>query len=224
MCCVRSAASEKLCMRRQIVVRSNACTSARRPVKKMTFTTEAGSNPATRFPKSGPHDERLGYVGLPSFIDRLSARGFLIEWQERDRLRSWTSWRRAVTMFARPRAILRRRPLASFVRESARAPAEHARHRKIEAASDNDLALLRGVIGTSRETNRRRNGGGTPLRSERLLCRRTRILQGMFLADGCCARWIWPLEVPRRDAPEAGVRPSRLRPLDSNHLSESVTR
>jgi len=160
MCCVRSAASEKLCMRRQIVVRSNACTSARRPVKKMTFTTEAGSNPATRFPKSGPHDERLGYVGLPSFIDRLSARGFLIEWQERDRLRSWTSWRRAVTMFARPRAILRRRPLASFVRESARAPAEHARHRKIAAASDNDLALLRGVIGTSRETNRRRNGGG----------------------------------------------------------------
>ena len=46
MCCVRSAASEKLCMRRQIVVRSNACTSARRPVKEDDVHDGSGLEPS----------------------------------------------------------------------------------------------------------------------------------------------------------------------------------
>ena len=54
-----------------------------RMVRGLTFRVEPGPSDAIRFPSAGPYDERLGYVGLPDFIDRLGARGFTIERQAR---------------------------------------------------------------------------------------------------------------------------------------------
>jgi membrane peptidoglycan carboxypeptidase len=48
----------------------------------MTFKVEAGKSPSIRFPLSGPYDQRLGYVALPTLIQRLS-RTFEIERQAR---------------------------------------------------------------------------------------------------------------------------------------------
>ena len=44
----------------------------------MGFALHPGPNATIRFPKGGPYDERLGYAQLPSFIDRLSARHFVV--------------------------------------------------------------------------------------------------------------------------------------------------
>jgi membrane peptidoglycan carboxypeptidase len=52
-----------------------------RAVKDMGFTTVKGPSLAIRFPHDGPYDRRLGYVQLPSFIQRLTARNFVVEWQ-----------------------------------------------------------------------------------------------------------------------------------------------
>src|SRR5260370_12393306 len=54
-----------------------------RAVKDMTFTVEPGPSAAIRFPEAGPYDRRLGYAQLPSFINRLSARHFVVERQAR---------------------------------------------------------------------------------------------------------------------------------------------
>jgi membrane peptidoglycan carboxypeptidase len=54
-----------------------------RMVRGLTFSVAPGPSGAIRFPSAGPYDERLGYVELPAFIDRLSARGFAIERQAR---------------------------------------------------------------------------------------------------------------------------------------------
>ena len=51
--------------------------------KKLSFKVEPGTNHAMHFPKFGPYDERLGYVGIPSFIDSLSARGYEVAAQAR---------------------------------------------------------------------------------------------------------------------------------------------
>src|SRR3954467_15769520 len=50
---------------------------------KMTFTVADGSSDAIRFPKTGPCDERLGYIGLPGFLESLTRHGFKIETQAR---------------------------------------------------------------------------------------------------------------------------------------------
>lgn len=52
-----------------------------RVAKKLTFWMECGHSPSIRFPKSGPYDKRLGYVRLPAFIERLTAKGYKIEAQ-----------------------------------------------------------------------------------------------------------------------------------------------
>ncbi|MGH6896607.1 MAG: transglycosylase domain-containing protein [Geminicoccaceae bacterium] len=52
-------------------------------VRGMTFSVEPGPSEAIRFPSAGPYDQRLGYVDLPAFVDRLSARGFSVERQAR---------------------------------------------------------------------------------------------------------------------------------------------
>jgi membrane peptidoglycan carboxypeptidase len=52
-------------------------------VTDMTFKVEPGPSPAILFPQSGPYDQRLGYVGLPYLIKRLTSRGFEIEHQAR---------------------------------------------------------------------------------------------------------------------------------------------
>src|SRR5262245_21339089 len=43
---------------------------------QLTFTIEPGPSPLIRYPKTGPYDLRLGYVGLPGFLERLHTLGF----------------------------------------------------------------------------------------------------------------------------------------------------
>src|SRR3954453_7126709 len=50
---------------------------------KMTFSVAEGPSDAIRFPKTGPYDERLGYIGLPGFLESLTRHGFKIENQAR---------------------------------------------------------------------------------------------------------------------------------------------
>ena len=52
----------------------------------LMFAVEDGRSEAIRFPKSGPYDERLGYIALPEIINSLTARGFAVDSQAR-----WTS-------------------------------------------------------------------------------------------------------------------------------------
>ncbi len=54
-----------------------------RAVTDMTFKVETGRSLAIRFPRSGPYDQRLGYVSLPSLIQRLQGRDFDVERQAR---------------------------------------------------------------------------------------------------------------------------------------------
>ena len=50
---------------------------------QLSFTVEPGPSTLIRYPATGPYDLRLGYVGLPGFIQRLRARGFAITAQAR---------------------------------------------------------------------------------------------------------------------------------------------
>lgn len=50
---------------------------------KLGFAVEPGPSDAIRFPSQGPFDQRLGYVGLPEFIRRLTSQGYVIERQAR---------------------------------------------------------------------------------------------------------------------------------------------
>ncbi len=50
---------------------------------EMTFRVDAGPSDAIAFPADGPYDRRLGYVGLPAFIDSLRAEGYRVETQAR---------------------------------------------------------------------------------------------------------------------------------------------
>ncbi|MFZ0258291.1 MAG: transglycosylase domain-containing protein [Gammaproteobacteria bacterium] len=47
----------------------------------LAFRVQAGPNEAIRFPEAGPHDNRLGYSRLPSFLARLRAAAFQVERQ-----------------------------------------------------------------------------------------------------------------------------------------------
>lgn len=51
--------------------------------RDLTYKVEPGQNPAMHFPKTGPYDERLGYAHLPSFLQSLTNKGFVIEAQAR---------------------------------------------------------------------------------------------------------------------------------------------
>ena len=51
--------------------------------KDLKFWVEAGPSPSIHFPINGPYDERLGYTLLPSFIERLTSKGYEIEAQAR---------------------------------------------------------------------------------------------------------------------------------------------
>ena len=50
---------------------------------RASFLPGPGPSPSIRFPQSAPYDDRLGYSGLPVFIDRLKARDFEITRQAR---------------------------------------------------------------------------------------------------------------------------------------------
>jgi membrane peptidoglycan carboxypeptidase len=47
------------------------------------FALEFGPSPSIRFPEGGPFDERLGYVRLPAYLERLQSNGFEITRQAR---------------------------------------------------------------------------------------------------------------------------------------------
>jgi membrane peptidoglycan carboxypeptidase len=49
--------------------------------RDMTFAVGPGASSRIRFPKWGPYDERLGYVGLPVFIASLGAHHFAVQRQ-----------------------------------------------------------------------------------------------------------------------------------------------
>ncbi len=51
--------------------------------KKLTFQSEIGENSSLRTPTAGPYDIRLGYVGLPTYIQRLKDQGFEVTQQAR---------------------------------------------------------------------------------------------------------------------------------------------
>ena len=50
---------------------------------KASYTLGAGPSPSIRFPQSAPYDDRLGYSGLPVFLDKLKTRDFEIVKQAR---------------------------------------------------------------------------------------------------------------------------------------------
>ncbi len=51
--------------------------------KRLTYRLEPGKSALIRFPASGPYDQRLGYVELPTYIERLKSIGFEITAQAR---------------------------------------------------------------------------------------------------------------------------------------------
>src|SRR5260370_25292406 len=55
--------------------------------RDIAFTLADGASNSIRFPASGPYDVRLGYASLPSFEQRLTARGFAVASQARDSAR-----------------------------------------------------------------------------------------------------------------------------------------
>lgn len=50
---------------------------------KLEYHVEAGESPSIVFPKKGPYDNRLGYVQLPTILDKLKRRGMEITSQAR---------------------------------------------------------------------------------------------------------------------------------------------
>ncbi|HEX6112271.1 MAG TPA: transglycosylase domain-containing protein [Geminicoccaceae bacterium] len=54
-----------------------------RAARSLTFHVQPGPSETIRYPSAGPYDQRLGYVELPAFVERLRAQGFTIERQAR---------------------------------------------------------------------------------------------------------------------------------------------
>ena len=54
-----------------------------RYAEDLDFSIEPGPSDRIRYPDAGPFDRRLGYTALPTFLQRLTARGFEIEEQAR---------------------------------------------------------------------------------------------------------------------------------------------
>jgi membrane peptidoglycan carboxypeptidase len=52
-----------------------------RAARVLTYQVAPGPSDAIKFPSTGPYDQRLGYVELPAFIERLKAQGFKVERQ-----------------------------------------------------------------------------------------------------------------------------------------------
>src|SRR3546814_3306650 len=50
---------------------------------QMTYRVDRGPSERILFPKVGPYDRRLGYVGLPGFVAALGGQGFEVESQAR---------------------------------------------------------------------------------------------------------------------------------------------
>src|SRR3546814_6443183 len=50
---------------------------------QMSYRVDSGPSERILFPKVGPYDRRLGYVGLPGFVAALGDRGYEVESQAR---------------------------------------------------------------------------------------------------------------------------------------------
>jgi membrane peptidoglycan carboxypeptidase len=50
---------------------------------ELTFRAEPGPSPSIRYPNTGPYDHRMGYAGLPTYLQRLSTRGYAVAEQAR---------------------------------------------------------------------------------------------------------------------------------------------
>lgn len=51
--------------------------------ERLKYWLADGPSDSIRFPRAGPHDIRLGYVGLPEFVKRLQQAGFVVTQQAR---------------------------------------------------------------------------------------------------------------------------------------------
>ncbi|MFV3076475.1 transglycosylase domain-containing protein [Niveispirillum fermenti] len=51
--------------------------------RDLTWQLEPGPNPDIRFPGPGPYDQRLGYAGIPGFVERLVAANYRVDLQAR---------------------------------------------------------------------------------------------------------------------------------------------
>lgn len=49
----------------------------------LTYRMEKGPSQAIRFPAASPYDTRLGYAGLPAYLQKLQSRGYVIDAQAR---------------------------------------------------------------------------------------------------------------------------------------------
>src|SRR5712664_2117096 len=47
--------------------------------RNLKFALRSGPSDSVRFPQGGPYDERLGYAGLPRFLDVLQQHHFMVE-------------------------------------------------------------------------------------------------------------------------------------------------
>lgn len=51
--------------------------------KELTYRLEPGLSDQIRFPATGPYDQRLGYIDLPQYVERLRKLGFAVTAQAR---------------------------------------------------------------------------------------------------------------------------------------------
>ncbi|MGE3333540.1 MAG: transglycosylase domain-containing protein [Rhodospirillaceae bacterium] len=49
--------------------------------QNMAYAVQPGPAPDAQFPATGPYDERLGYTAIPSFVERLTDKGFTVDQQ-----------------------------------------------------------------------------------------------------------------------------------------------
>ena len=74
----------------------------------LTWDVEPGASQDIRFPEDGPYDVRHGYVGIPTFVELATARGFTVEAQARwsERMRELTDKGLFTTYWEKTRAGL----------------------------------------------------------------------------------------------------------------------
>lgn len=65
--------------------------------RQMAAPVRPDASSSILFPKSGPYDERLGYAGLPGFISRLTAEGYVVKDEAR--------WSEGLTQFVKSGAF-----------------------------------------------------------------------------------------------------------------------
>ena len=108
-----------------------------RAVKDMKFVVEPGPSPGIQFPHTGPYDQRLGYTGLPTFIERLATRNFVVARQARQSraLREFMDWGGYAIYHEKPQAGL-------VLREPSGEPLETARYPSLAYQSFGEIPAI----------------------------------------------------------------------------------